>query len=300
MVMKARNCKYFLKEAFSSIWINKWMGIASTIVVLVLLLMFGTLFLFAINFNNSLGDLIKNQAMEAFFLEDANQNTMDSVIAKIKNINGVEKTQFFTKEQGFDEFKNKLGNHKDILVGYSPKDIATAKVKITLNKPELSQSIKTTIESMKEIKKVNYVDKAIIDKALKVRAIIRALLFIAVSILGVVALFIIIYTIKLTVFSRRREINIMKYVGATDWFVRWPFVIEGIIIGLVGAILAAIIIQLGYNYIYTVFDEVGANTFKLIQLDAGIKRNMFIIFTLVGSGIGAIGSLISVRKYLDV
>lgn len=298
--MKVRSVKYFIKEAFSNIWVNKWMGIASTIVVLVLLLLFGTLFLFAVNFDKSIGSIIKNQPMEAFFVENTDQKTITSVTDKIKKINGVGNTEFITKEQGFEELKKSFGEHKDLFAGLNPKDFLTDKLRITINNPEQSQTIKTSIEAIKEIKKVNYVDKVVMDKALKVSAILRALLCIAVSILGIIALFIIIYTIKLTVFSRRREINIMKYVGATDWFIRWPFVIEGIIIGLVGAIIAAVIIQLGYNYVYLAFNAIGVKTFKMIQLDAGLIRNMFIIFTLVGSGIGAIGSLISVRKYLDV
>ncbi len=298
--MKVRNSKYFLKEALSNILTNKWMSVASSIVVLVLLLMFGTLFLFAINFDNSIGTVIKNQPIEAFFFENTDQKLIKSVSDNIKKIDGISNIKHVTKEQGFEELKKDFKDHGDLFAGLNPKDFLTDKLVITISKPEQSQTIKASIEAIKEIKKVNYVDKAVMDKALKASKIVRGILFIAVSMLGIIALFIIIYTIKLTVFARRREINIMKYVGATDWFIRWPFVIEGIIIGLVGAFFANILIQLGYNYIYAVFDTIGTNTFKMIQLDESIKRNMFIIFTLVGSGIGAIGSLISVRKYLDV
>jgi cell division transport system permease protein len=111
-------------------------------------------------------------------------------------------------------------------------------------------------------------------------------------------MFIISNTIKLTVFARRKEINIMKYIGATDWFIRWPFIVEGVIIGLAGAAIGFVAISIVYGILWGKVAE-GVNIFSLVSLGE-IQFNVTYTFVLVGIGIGAIGSTISIRKYLQV
>ncbi|NLD49451.1 MAG: FtsX-like permease family protein, partial [Clostridiaceae bacterium] len=116
--------------------------------------------------------------------------------------------------------------------------------------------------------------------------------------LMVISLFIISNTIKLTVFARRKEINIMKYIGATDWFIRWPFIFEGIIIGVIGGIISYFLVGLFYSVAVSKFSD-GINLIKLIKLSQ-ISLNLIAAFLLMGTIVGSLGSAISIRKYLRV
>ena len=297
MAMKVRNIKYFIKEGFTNIWANKWMGIASACVVLTTLYIFGIFFLFAINVDNMSGQ-VEDQPMNAFTIDSVDKTMAEQVKTKIEKIVGVKKVVLVTKEEGLNELKQEFDNHKDLLSGLPP-NFLSYKLVININNPLDADKVKTSIEGIKEIKKVEYA-KDIMEKLTKVTRIVRIVSYSIIVVLGFIALFIIMYTIKLTVFSRRREINIMKYVGATDWFTRWPFVIEGIIIGLAGAIIAIILVIISYNYFYNIIGSVGAMSIKLITLNNAMKEQIFILFALLGGTIGAVGSIVSVRKYLDV
>ncbi|HBT49671.1 MAG TPA: ABC transporter permease, partial [Caldanaerobacter subterraneus] len=154
-----------------------------------------------------------------------------------------------------------------------------------------------------EIKGINGVDKVsygqdVVEKLLGIIRIIRIVGLAIISILFVISIVIISNTIKLGVFARRREINIMKYIGATDWFIRWPFLIEGIVLGLLGALLSVGVLALMYGY---TLDYVNSRliVFNLLPLSDVIK-DMALYFALLGSLIGAIGSGLSIKRFLNV
>ena len=122
-----------------------------------------------------------------------------------------------------------------------------------------------------------------------------------ISVLVFLSVFIIGNTIKLTVAARKREINIMKYVGATNWFIRWPFFVEGMVLGLMGAIISLGLVYFGYSYIYNAISQqmYMLLTTYIVPVDEIIK-DMMVIFAVLGMGIGALGSILSMRKYLKV
>ncbi|HBG38041.1 MAG TPA: ABC transporter permease, partial [Clostridiaceae bacterium] len=128
--------------------------------------------------------------------------------------------------------------------------------------------------------------------------IIKTTSFVLMIILGVVAIALIANTIKLTVYARKREIGIMKYIGATDWFIKWPFVIEGMVLGFLGAIISIIVLSLGYNYLIG-FIQKDAVIFSLVS-PYQIMEQLLWQFSLVGVFIGGLGSLISIRKFLVI
>lgn len=295
--MKFRTVKYFLKEGFSNVWANKRMSVASAGVILAVLLLFGTLFLLAVNFG-SIANRAQDQPLSAFISDSADSKMINSIQASIMKLPGVKSIKKVTKEQGFQELQEKIPEHKDLLIGLGP-DFIPFKMIISLENPSYAQSVINTVSKINGVDKVKY-DQSTMDKLVKIIKIVRVFLYIMLVVLGIIALFIIMYTIKLTVFARRREINIMKYVGATDWFIKWPFVIEGIIIGLLGSIVAVVIIISGYNYLYGVVGATGIALVQMVSMDSFMRRETFLIFVLLGSIIGAVGSTISVRKYLDV
>ena len=295
--MKFRTVKYFLREGFSNVWTNKRMSAASACVVLAVLLLFGTLFLLAINFGN-IANRAQDQPLSAFILDSADSNTIISIENSIKKLPGVKSVKKLTKEQGFIELQEKIPEHKELINGLGSAFIPY-KMIINLKDPDYAQSVINVVSKIKGVDKVKY-DQSTMDRLMKIIEIVRIFLYIMLAVLGMIALFIIMYTIKLTVFSRRREINIMKYVGATDWFIKWPFIIEGIIIGLLGSMVAVIIIIFEYNYLHGVVGNTGIALVQMVPMDLLMKREMFLLFALLGGSIGAIGSVISVRKYLDV
>jgi cell division transport system permease protein len=130
---------------------------------------------------------------------------------------------------------------------------------------------------------------------------IRNLGMVIIFALLVLSTFIINNTIKLAVNARRKEINIMKYVGATNWFVRWPFFFEGTVLGLLGSVIALVIVMILYKYVYGIMaNQFYALIAAYIVSPGEIFKDLLLIFSVIGMGIGALGSLMSMRKYLNV
>lgn len=131
---------------------------------------------------------------------------------------------------------------------------------------------------------------------------VRAVGFILILLLCVIAVTIITNTIKLTVYIRKNEINIMKYIGATDWFIRWPFVVEGLLIGIIGSVIPVIICWLGYDGVVSAINENFSFLLNMVELKSGMEIFSFVgtVTLLMGSLLGVIGSVISIRKHLNV
>lgn len=297
MDMKFRNLGFFLKEGTSNILANKWMGIASATIVFATLYIFGIFFLFAANVKNISAKVV-DQPMHAFTIGKADEKMAQNVKLKVEKIQGVSSVELVSKEEGLKELKIKFNDYDELFKGID-SGFLSYKLIVHMSNPENAEQIKKSIVSIPEIEKVNY-SKETLEKVLEVTKIFRMMSYVLIVILSLISLFIIVYTIKLTVFARRREINIMKYVGATDWFIRWPFVIEGLIIGITGSILSAYSIFISYGYFYNSFGNVSMAIFELIPLNFGIRNQMFFVLLFIGGTIGSIGSIISVRKYLDV
>jgi len=295
--MKFRNFGFFVKEGTSNIVANKWMGIASTAIVFATLYIFGIFFLFAVNVKN-ISQKVLDQPMHAFTIGKADGKMAQNAKDKIEKITGVSSVTLISKDEGLKELKSKFNNYEDLFNGIDA-GFLSHKLVVHINEPDNAEQIKNNIVDLPEIEKVNYSEETL-QKVLKVTRIFRVMSYVLIVVLSLISLFIIIYTIKLTVFARRREINIMKYVGATDWFIRWPFVIEGLIIGVAGAILASYTIFITYAIFYNSFGNISLAVFELLPLSFAIRNQIFLMLLFLGGSIGSVGSIISVRKYLDV
>jgi len=171
---------------------------------------------------------------------------------------------------------------------------------VVLKNLSYSKPVVTELKNLDGVEDVKYYQD-IITKLLEVTRFIRTMGFSVIAVLIAVSTFIIANTIKLAVAARRREINIMKYVGATNWFIRWPFLVEGTMLGLLGAFTAALIIFVMYQYTYGMF------TSRFYVLIAAyivpvraIMGDLLIIFSVLGAGIGALGSINAMRRFLNV
>jgi cell division transport system permease protein len=286
--MKIRTTKYVIKEGLFNAYKNKLMSMASLSTVAASLLVFGIFLLFTINLSQNMKYLEEQPEMSVYCdynLDDTQVNSIESSIKSNQKIKGYTKT---TKAQGLAEIKKKYKDYEGVL---SEIDDSFVPVKfvIKLKNSKDSDELVKLYRSMPEIEKVEYNKK-----------VISALILL---ILLIVSIFIIANTIKLTVFARRKEINIMKYIGATDWFIRWPFVVEGLIIGLIGAFVAFIITAYGYSVLEgqlsQALSELAISVLKVAPLRE-IGFTVAALYTVIGATIGALGSIISIRKHLHV
>jgi cell division transport system permease protein len=288
--------RYFIKEGMRSIWVNRMMSFASVIVLCVCLIMLGTTLLASVNIGSFLTQLeSKNQIM--VYLD---KSTKDADVARvgntIKSMPNIKDCEFLSKDQIFSEAKKTLGEQSILMTGIDSSAFDSAyQVKIQ----DLS-TYSQTVDALGKIDGVKYVrqDQGLASILNNIQNVVSLAGFWLFVILAVISLFIISNTIKLAMFSRKREINIMKFVGATDWFIRWPFIIEGLMIGLVSGLIALV----AQYYVYT---QLIVGVIKMLNIVEPINYGGFLWIILPGflfGGIivGTLGSAVSVRKYLKV
>lgn len=299
--MKIRTFKYIVKEGFVNSYRNKLMSLASVCIIAATLFIFGILYLFMISINQNASSL--NSKLEIlvycnYQLEDSQVDVIENVIKSDANVQSYTK---ITKDVALNNYKATLGKDGSLLDGMDPSFLpVTFKVKLTDN--SLSKQFMDKYQNHYGVDKVKYSQK-VVDLFSKINYWVRLITAILITVLVIVSLFIISNTIKLTVFARRREINIMKYIGATDWFIRWPFIVEGVIIGLFGGLIAFVLTSYLYNMISNkitvAFLGITQDLIKFVSIN-DVGTQLAGIFALIGISVGAIGSLISIRKYLHV
>jgi len=297
MGMKPRTFRYFFVEGIKSIWIHRLMSLASIGTVSACLVIFGLFALFSINLNY-IGEQIQSQCEIQIFLdEDISDKQKEDIGRRLRNDENVKQCVLETREQALENFKKQLEENADLLDGFEKDNPLRDSYKITLNDIKKSEEVVNKIKDMKGIAKIEN-RKEIFDKLISVTDLIKNVSFWTMILLAVISVFIISNTIKLAVFARRREINIMKFVGATDWFIRWPFIIEGMFIGLIGTMVAFGLIAYSYLSILDMISH-SFDIFRLMSFTE-IYQGLLIIFIMVGMAIGIVGSTISIRKYLRV
>ena len=228
----------------------------------------------------------------------------DEQIAKLKEdlgkIEGINTIEFVSKEEGYNTMKKRLGDNAKALDGFTP-DFFEVSYIITLTDLSLNNQVYEAISKLDNVKEIQN-KSSTIETLSSVGKAIRVVTFTIFAILILISLFIISNTIKLTVHARRKEISIMKYVGATNSFIRWPFIVEGIIIGIISALLTILIIYGGYTVVVTkilnVFNSINVTVSLLTFAD--MYKIILVVYMVLGIGIGALGSSISMRKYLEV
>lgn len=296
--MKIKNAGYLVKQGLQSISRNKMMSLASVSTVMASLLILGIYFIAMMNVNAMVKGVESGVEIKVFLTNDITNEQMNDIESEMKNTSGVTDVTYESKEQALENFKKQLGENADLVDGIDADEVMPSSYIIKMKGPEY---VEGTVAKLKGMPGVDEIKDAqpIMDKLIDITGFVRTLGISLMAILLIVSIFLISNTIKLTVMSRRREIGIMKYIGATDWFIRWPFVIEGLILGLLGAIVSGII--LGYGYV-AACDAVAQNLFGVIKLmePKDIVPNMSAMFAVVGLAIGSLGSMLSMRKFLHV
>ena len=291
---------YLLGEGFRNVFHNKKSSGASLAIMCATMLIFGLFFMIIENLNNAVETLETQQGIQVFIQKTATDAQMEQIGEQIQAIDGVNKVTFVSKEDALNQTKKKLKDKQALIAGWDESNPFKASYLVTLTDLKLSSQVQDEIKKIDNIDSIQSRDETI-NGLVAIANGVRIVSAVILTLLVLISIFIIGNTIKLTVHARRKEISIMKYVGATDSFIRWPFVIEGIIIGIVAALLSILVLGIAYSLITNAAANSIISTMGIKLLSfTDMTTLLVIVYMVLGIGIGALGSSISMRKYLQV
>ncbi len=287
---------FLIKEGCTNLWTSKKTAISSLIIILATMLMLGIFVLITVNIDNTVNRALDSQGIQVYlkdFDPDVSEEKTEEIKKQILNIYSVTSADYISKEEGLEQMKNMVGDeYRALYEGLEEDNPIPASFIVKLDNLEQSKNVQA------ELLKIDGVDSADINEQtaqtlVYIGNILNIVGIVVLLILLAISIFIISNTIKITMYARRKEISIMKYVGATDSFIRLPFMIEGMLIGLVDAILSTAIVAIAYTNIWNNYQDV------LVPFSS-ISQELIIIYIILGVGIGIVGSTMSIKKYLDV
>ncbi len=324
--MRYNGFSYLIGEGFSNVLKNKKSTIISIMTMVCTMFLFGIFFSIGVNVNSVLEQVQLKQGIQVFIWDETTEDQRLQLESEIKTLDGINTVVFKNKQQALDDFKEMMKDRKEFLKAYEGENnIFPASYVVTLTNLEKSneiqdeikrigakiategrsQEVNLDIEESTEhdsvIKEITSSDNAITALITIVKGVRIAILVIFIILL-VISITIISNTIRLTVHARRKEISIMKYVGATNGFIRWPFIIEGIIIGIIAALITLLVVGVLYDFVIqkiqtsAVLQKMNITLLSFIE----IAKPITIVYAILGIGIGIIGSSMSMKKYLEV
>lgn len=282
---------YLIGEGFSNVFKNKKSTGASLMIMCATMIIFGVFLILGENINHFVKNVEEAQGIQVFAKDEATDEQVKVLGEEIAKIQGVNKTQFKSKEDALNQMKENLGDENEsLLEGYEGENnIFTASYVVTLTDLNLNQQVQDEIMKLDNVKKItssNQTVTTLIDLSNGIKIVTGVILLLLI----VISVFIIANTIKLTVHARRKEISIMKYVGATNGFIRWPFIVEGMIIGIVASAISIAIVGVAYTFIAE--KMVNSQFMQVINMSLVTFGDMFnsiiFVYMLLGIGIGAI------------
>lgn len=303
--MRASSFRYLVKTGIHNLWTNRMMTIASVGTLIACLLIVGFAVLFSINVDGIVEYLGQQNEVVIFMQMDTPQEYMATMEEELNNMDGLDEIVYVSSEQGFAEYKEGLGEDSYLLDGMEGEaaEILPAKFTAKIVDPEKVDAI------LASIRRMEYVDTAeaptdLTKTLVSIRTMVNTIGGVVIAALVLVSLVIITNTIRASVFTRRKEISIMKYVGATNGFIRVPFIVEGIMLGIIAAAIAFLGIWGGYTVCVDALametsSWLGSITQHLVPFwDMGYQLMGY--FLLAGILTGGIGSAFSMRGHLKV
>ena len=296
--MKYSMFGYLMGEGFKNVFKNKKSTAACLAIMCATMLIFGIFFIIGKNISNAITQIEAAQAIEVFIKDEASEEQIEELGKKINAIDGVNSITFKSKEQALNQMKETLKDKQYLLEGL---DIFPASYVVKLTDLTLSSSVQEQIGKLDYVKTITSRDDTM-NTLVAIGNGINIVTAVVLVLLVLISIFIIANTIKLTVHARRKEISIMKYIGATNGFIRAPFIVEGIIIGTIASMLSVLLIGLAYNTISSKI--LSSSLSKVIQFNLLSFNDLFnliiIVYLALGIGVGILGSAMSMRKYLKV
>ncbi len=294
-----RAAVYSVKQAFKQLIRNKNMCTASIFSITSMLLILGLFFILIVNIN-LLATTAQSQfdTIQLYLEDDLGEEGIYEMENEIQKISGVDTVTYINKEEALVIMKSRWGNNGYLLDGLESNPFPNS-LEIKVTNLEDADSVVARVKSMNGIEDIKYY-QSIVEKLLNITDFIQLAGMILIFVLVIISIFIVANTVKLTVTAREKEISIMKYVGATNWFIRGPFLVEGIIIGLIGSGVSVAIIDFLYKKITEAFAEEAFVMFSVeLVPQEFLIHHLVWIFISLGVGIGSLGSILSMRKFLD-
>ncbi|MBO6015048.1 MAG: permease-like cell division protein FtsX [Lachnospiraceae bacterium] len=293
---------YTLRQGVKNIFRNKWYSLASIATIGACLVMFGIFYSIVMNFQFMVRGAQENVAVTVFFEEGVSEERIKEIGALIERRAEVSNIRYISDQEAWDSFKDDyLGEYADgFPEGDNPLE-GMSNYEVYLNDVSMQKSLVTYIESIPDVREVRK-SEITASTLTDVNGLISLVSIGIIAILLAVSIFLISNTVTIGISVRKEEISIMKYIGATDFFVRSPFVIEGILIGLVGSFVPLVLLYFMYNNVVDFLREkfsVLSNMLQFLTVEQ-IFATLIPVSVLIGVGIGFLGSFITVRKHIRV
>ena len=296
--MKTRT--YLIKEGYNNLRKHGTKTISTIFIICATMLVLGIFIILFQNVNKNVQTVRLEQGLQAFIDDSATQDDVEYMMDEIKQIPGVKDVTYLNKDQAYEDAKEVFSGLDYFLDGIENLQIFPASFVIRFERIEDSETVKSEVEKIDGIYKVKY-NETTIQAVIAISKVANVFLLGVGGVLLVVSIFIISNTIKLAVYSNKREIFIMKYIGATNKFIKTPFVIEGALMGLIAALISFVLISLGYVVLYARAPQIQASlgVFGFLPY-SNLWHQILGIYIILGLFIGIFGSSISIKKYLKV
>ena len=289
--------EYFIRETYKSIRRNGFMSFASISTVAVALMVLGIFLLIFLNTNNLAKHLESQVQVSVYMQDDANKDELADMKTKLEKMEGVVKVTAVTKAEALQRFKERLGDQQKILDSLGGDNPFPNSFDVQVKSPDAIKGITDKISTLPKVETARF-GQEVVEHLFHLTKVMRLGGVALVIFLAAGTLFIISNTIRLTVFARRKEVVIMKYVGATDWFIRWPFLLEGMTLGFLGAVIANFFLNISYSALLSTVHK--TLVFLPLVPVKPLMNYVTIFMLIIGTAIGALGSYISLRKFLRV
>ena len=297
MDMNFSTKEYFIRETYKSIRRNGFMSFASISTVAVALMVLGIFLLIFLNTNNLAKHLESQVQVSVYMQDDANKDELADMKVKLEKMEGVVKVTAVTKAEALQRFKERLGDQQKILDSLGEDNPFPNSFDVQVKSPDAIKGITDKISTLPKVETARF-GQEVVEHLFHLTKVMRFGGVALVIFLAAGTLFIISNTIRLTVFARRKEVVIMKYVGATDWFIRWPFLLEGMTLGFLGAVIANFFLNISYSALLSTVHK--TLVFLPLVPVKPLMNYVTIFMLIIGTAIGALGSYISLRKFLRV
>lgn len=299
MAMKFRTFKRHFREGSKNIWRNSWMTIASIGAVTTTLILVGAFLALMLNLNHVADNLEEDVQIKALVELTADESEIEAVGEEIESIPEVGTVEFSTKEEELESLISSMGDEGGAWELYEQDNPLNNAYIVKTDDPQDTMTIASEIEKIDNVEKVNY-GQDVVQNLFQFNELARNIGLVLILALVFTAIFLISNTIKITIMARSKEIGIMKLVGATNWFIRWPFFVEGLLLGVLGSLLPIITLLTGYYYLENSTTALNQFSFVTLLPFYPFAWQLALIVLLIGAAIGVWGSVMSVRKFLKV
>lgn len=293
-----KNLPKHFKTAFQNLWRNGVMSVSSIFAVTITLVLIGVIGVLALNVQDMSSSIEEGVNIYVKLERDIDETAEKAVGSEIEKIAGVKKVTFFTKDQELDKLIEKQGEEgAELFESYRDENPLGAAYEVEVKDASKIASISDKIKNIPNVKTSNYGGEST-QEMVKTLQTIQTGGTVFIIALAVVALFMIANTIKITITARQTEISIMRMVGASNWYIRIPFMLEGMLIGLFGAIIPIIILVYGYGAIYDYTNGMFMSAMLSLKEPMPFIRDFSLLLVTLGAGVGLVGSFVSIRRFL--